>query len=555
VGFKVGTIDRTHGWLAGVLTMLLVLALVAGPAAAASPPDQLDPPGPGEGTPLRNPTEPPLAGYGTMAQPSPSITLDGRAWRRAAVGRMAPANRYVGSARVSRRGWSHGARRVVVAPGTNPFDPMVASSLAGTVGGPLLLTRTRSVPSKVDRELRRLNPGRIYVVGDMRRRVVTRLRNVATVVRVGRGNRYETSVAVARRAAKLGARRRTVIVAGGRAPAQSLGAAALAAGRRYPLVLTKRAGKRLRLQRRVRELGARRTLVIGNQSAVSAGIVRNLPRVRRLARPGAAGTAAVTAAAARRHGLRGSPVLINRKNWPAASYAGVWAGVRRDAPLLATAGRELADPARWWFNRYQPRKAVVLATKKSVPVVTTCQLRRGGMRRWYCAERLLHRQGYHMPHVDGRVDRFTLWAVYAFEKVAGRSANGSFGNAEWRRLLRNPRHKVRRPDLPSTHVEIDIGRQLILLVKNGKVAHHIHTSTGKSSTPMVRGTFTVYEKRDYLQTYNMMYRPIFFYRGYAIHGYPSVPTYPASHGCGRVYNGNMDFLYPKIFMGERVATY
>ena len=52
-----------------------------------------------------------------------------------------------------------------------------------------------------------------------------------------------------------------------------------------------------------------------------------------------------------------------------------------------------------------------------------------------------------------------------------------------------------------------------------------------------------------------MYWPVFFHGGYAIHGYPSIPTYPASHGCGRVYNGNMDFIYRKMFYGERVATY
>jgi len=542
------------GWSA-LLAFVLVLAMAPAAAASPSPPDQLDPPAPGEGTPLRNPTDPPPAGYGTLSQPSASVTLDGRTWARATVKRLAPTNPYAGSAKVSRRGWPGGARRVVVAPGTNHYDPMIASSLAGTVRGPLLLIKTRSVPPRVRRELRRLDPDRIFVVGDVRRRVVTRLRDVATVARVGRGNRYETSVAVARRAVKLGARHRTVVVAGGRAPAAGLGAAALAAGRRYPLLLTQRSGERLRLQRRVRELGARRALVIGDRSAVSVGIVRKLPRLKRLARPGPVGTAAAVAAAARRHGLRGSPVLISRNNGLAASYAGVWAGVRRDAPVLVTGGRELADPAAWWFKRYEPRKVVVVAAKKSVSVVASCQLRRGGMRRWYCAERVLHRQGYHMPQVDGRVDRFTVWAVYAFEKVAGRTPNGTFGNDEWRRMLRNPRHAVRRPDLPSTHVEIDIGRQLILLVKDGKVAHHIHTSTGKASTPMVRGTFTVYEKRDYLQTHNMMYRPIFFYGGYAIHGYPSVPLYPASHGCGRTYNGNQDFLYPKVFLGERVATY
>ncbi len=70
----------------------------------------------------------------------------------------------------------------------------------------------------------------------------------------------------------------------------------------------------------------------------------------------------------------------------------------------------------------------------------------------------------------------------------------------------------------------------------------------------MRGTFTVYEKRSYRQD-NGIYKGIFFYGGYAIHGYPKVPLYPASHGCARVYDGNQDFLWRRVFVGERVATY
>jgi lipoprotein-anchoring transpeptidase ErfK/SrfK len=71
----------------------------------------------------------------------------------------------------------------------------------------------------------------------------------------------------------------------------------------------------------------------------------------------------------------------------------------------------------------------------------------------------------------------------------------------------------------------------------------------------VRGTFTVYEKRPYYQPHNRMYKSIFFYRGYAVHGYPEIPTYPASAGCARTYNGDQDFLYPKVRIGDRVAVY
>jgi len=41
----------------------------------------------------------------------------------------------------------------------------------------------------------------------------------------------------------------------------------------------------------------------------------------------------------------------------------------------------------------------------------------------------------------------------------------------------------------------------------------------------------------------VLYKPMYFYGGYAIHGNPSVPPYPASHGCIRVPNFVADRLY------------
>ena len=32
----------------------------------------------------------------------------------------------------------------------------------------------------------------------------------------------------------------------------------------------------------------------------------------------------------------------------------------------------------------------------------------------------------------------------------------------------------------------------------------------------------------------VLWYPLYFHRGFALHGYPSVPAYPASHGCVRL---------------------
>ena len=43
----------------------------------------------------------------------------------------------------------------------------------------------------------------------------------------------------------------------------------------------------------------------------------------------------------------------------------------------------------------------------------------------------------------------------------------------------------------------------------------------------------------------MLWYPLYFLRGFAIHGYPSVPAYPASHGCVRVPM----WIAPSLFAG------
>ncbi len=58
-------------------------------------------------------------------------------------------------------------------------------------------------------------------------------------------------------------------------------------------------------------------------------------------------------------------------------------------------------------------------------------------------------------------------------------------------------------------------------------------SSGKPSTPTVVGRFRVYTKTPGTNAEGMV-DSNYFIRGYAIHGYPEVPTYAASHGCLRV---------------------
>ena len=52
-----------------------------------------------------------------------------------------------------------------------------------------------------------------------------------------------------------------------------------------------------------------------------------------------------------------------------------------------------------------------------------------------------------------------------------------------------------------------------------------------------------------------MYRPNYFYRGYAVHGMTSVPAYPASHGCVRITVPSMDRMWSSLWIGMPIAIY
>jgi N-acetylmuramoyl-L-alanine amidase len=137
--------------------------------------------------------------------------------------------------------------------------------------------------------------------------------------------------------------------------------------------------------------------------------------------------------------------------------------------------------------------------------------------------------GYALPGIDAGFGFPTYEAVLAFQKVHRLARTGRVGGGLWRALWRTsrPRPRVRRGD----YIEVDKSRQVLMEVRGGNVVRVIHVSTGSTGNTPV-GTWRVY--REVLGWDWVLYHPMYFLRGFAIHGYPSVPPWPASHGCVRV---------------------
>ena len=95
---------------------------------------------------------------------------------------------------------------------------------------------------------------------------------------------------------------------------------------------------------------------------------------------------------------------------------------------------------------------------------------------------------------------------------------------------------------------------MALIGAHGDVERIYPTSSGKPSTPTVRGSFRVYSKTPGYNAH-LMYYSAFFIRGYAIHGYSDVPAYNASHGCLRVPIPDAQAIYDWVRLGTPVDVY
>lgn len=168
--------------------------------------------------------------------------------------------------------------------------------------------------------------------------------------------------------------------------------------------------------------------------------------------------------------------------------------------------------------------------------------------------RLLQTRLAHLHYVvprSGVFDSGTELAVLTWRKVAHMARTMVADEAVFRGLLAGRgRFHVRHPQ-DGHHVEARLDLQVLALVDHGKVQRLYHTSSGKNSTPTVRGRFRVYLKTPGFNSEGM-FDSNYFFRGYAIHGYASVPTFPASHGCLRVPIRYAASIYDWVRIGDVV---
>lgn len=175
--------------------------------------------------------------------------------------------------------------------------------------------------------------------------------------------------------------------------------------------------------------------------------------------------------------------------------------------------------------------------------------------------------GYWLGTPNGYFGDATEQAVYALEKAAGINLSGIVGTQFVAAINAGVVPKARTTS--GNAIEVDLKHNLVLIVRNGKRAWILNTSTGGgytyvsggvasvATTPT--GVFKIIRVVDGLDVGPLggLWRPRYFYSGYAIHGADDVPPVPVSHGCVRVSNEAMNWIWSSNFapIGSKVWVY
>ena len=160
------------------------------------------------------------------------------------------------------------------------------------------------------------------------------------------------------------------------------------------------------------------------------------------------------------------------------------------------------------------------------------------------AEQRLSDAGFWTGAIDGVFDAGSRAALIAFQKWHARDVTGQLTSDELDVIRTSSRPEAR--ELGYEHVEVDLDRQVLMLVNADGRTKVLPTSTGNGKTFMddgqesisytPRGRFLVYDKSVGWETgpLGSVYYPNYISGGVAIHGSRNVPNQPASHGCIRI---------------------
>ncbi|WP_308799334.1 cell wall-binding repeat-containing protein [Agromyces silvae] len=213
---------------------------------------------------------------GDSASVSDDVVAELRTLTEGSVTRLAGADRFATSVAISKSYFKPDATAVIITNGTKFPDALSSTRLASGFGAPILLTTADDIPDVVREELERLQPRRIFVLGDtttVNSRIEAELSEYTdgAVTRVAGTDRFETSAAISRTA---GPGDSVVFLVNGTKFPDALSAAAPAASNFSggPMLLTLQDALPTVIERELRRLKPAQIVIVGDTSSVSAEV-------------------------------------------------------------------------------------------------------------------------------------------------------------------------------------------------------------------------------------------------------------------------------------------
>ena len=172
--------------------------------------------------------------------------------------------------------------------------------------------------------------------------------------------------------------------------------------------------------------------------------------------------------------------------------------------------------------------------------------------------------------VDGTFDAKTGQAVLSFQKQTGLPRTSRVDGATQSRLNSAGLGTPMIADGEGDRVEVDLSRQVLQIWKGGQLFRVLGVSTGsgrhycdtndqgKTScgvavTPLGRFRFQRHIPGQRKSDLGVLFDPVYFTGGYAVHGSPSVPATPASHGCVRIPMWESKWFYDNVPIGTQMV--
>jgi hypothetical protein len=167
--------------------------------------------------------------------------------------------------------------------------------------------------------------------------------------------------------------------------------------------------------------------------------------------------------------------------------------------------------------------------------------------------KLLAKQGY-ATSSGKKFTQITAWATLAFRKVHGMSRIQSSSSGIYKTLAEGKGAYEVKHGGAGRHAEVSLSKQVLVLADGDKPQLTYHISSGAMATPSDPGGFRFYRKDAGFNSLGMYYSA-YYNRGEATHGYKSVPTHPASHGCIRIPIPQARQVYNWIQVGMSMFVY